>query len=59
MKKTYINPELEVVKLQTMQMMAASLILDDTEPVSDVGDILGREDDFDFEDDLNEFEDYE
>ena len=24
MKKTYINPELEVVKLQTMQMLAAS-----------------------------------
>ena len=24
MKKTYKNPELEVVKIQTMQMMAAS-----------------------------------
>lgn len=24
MKKTYINPELEVVKIQTMQMLAAS-----------------------------------
>ena len=33
MKKTYINPELEVVKIQTMQMLAAS----DTEvPISNV-----------------------
>ena len=27
MKKTYINPELEVVKLQTMQMLASSVNL--------------------------------
>lgn len=61
MKKTYINPELEVVKLQTMQMLAASLILDDdpSNYVTDDSEILGREDDFDFEDDFNEFEDYE
>ena len=61
MKKTYINPELEVVKLQTMQMMAASLILDDdpSNYVTDDSEILGRENDFDFEDDLNEFEDFE
>ena len=24
MKKTYINPEMEIVKIQTMQMLAAS-----------------------------------
>lgn len=24
MKKTYLNPELEIVKIQTMQMLAAS-----------------------------------
>lgn len=61
MKKTYINPELEVVKLQTMQMLAASLILDDdpSNYVTDDSEILGRESDFDFEDDLNEFEDFE
>ncbi len=61
MKKTYINPELEVVKLQTMQMMAASLILDDdpSNYVTDDSEILGREGDFDFEDDFNEFEDFE
>lgn len=61
MKKTYINPELEVVKLQTMQMLAASLILDDdpSNYVTDDSEILGRESDFDFEDDFNEFEDYE
>ena len=34
MKKTYINPELEVVKIQTMQMMAASLTITD-ETISD------------------------
>ena len=26
MKKTYINPEQEVVKLQTMQMLASSIV---------------------------------
>ncbi len=25
MKKTYISPEVEIIKVQTMQMMAASL----------------------------------
>ena len=60
MKKTYINPELEVVKLQTMQMMASSVIdLTDDDPITDPIDLGGREGDFDFEDDLNEFEDYE
>lgn len=60
MKKTYINPELEVVKLQTMQMMASSVIdLTDDDPITDPIDLGGRESDFDFEDDLNEFEDFE
>lgn len=60
MKKTYINPELEVVKLQTMQMMASSVIdLTDDDPITDPIDLGGREGDFDFSDDLNEFEDYE
>ena len=61
MKKTYINPEQEVVKMQTMQMMVASLILDDdpSNYVTDDSEILGREGDFDFEDDFNEFEDFE
>ena len=61
MKKTYINPELEVVKMQTMQMMAASLILDDdpSNYVTDDSEILAPGTEFDFEDDLNEFEDFE
>jgi hypothetical protein len=27
MKKTYINPELEIIRLQTMQMLADSVVL--------------------------------
>ena len=50
MKKTYFNPELQVVKLQTMQMLAASLpMVDPTETVEDINDLLGREANFDFE----------
>ena len=49
MKKTYINPELEVVKLQTMQMLAASIILND-EPIVDPDDIGAPSLDFDFSD---------
>ena len=52
MKKTYINPELEVVKIQTMQMLAAS------DPGLGGGDFGGGDpilapelgDDFDFSD---------
>ncbi len=54
MKKTYINPELEVVKLHTMQMLAASINLDITdETISDPSDFDAHEfgDDFSFEDD--------
>jgi hypothetical protein len=50
MKKTYINPELEVVKLQTTQMLAASLpVVDPTETVEEINDLLGREAELDFE----------
>lgn len=59
MKKTYINPELEVVKLQTMQMLASSLILDDVTEVTDEVEVLAPElgDEFDFgEDEFEEFE---
>ena len=59
MKKTYINPELEVVKLQTMQMLAASVgIVDDI--IDDPGDIGAPGMDFDFsEDEFNFDEDDE
>ena len=47
MKKTYINPELEVVKIQTMQMLAASdPILGDE--FSEGDPILAPEQEFDF-----------
>jgi len=50
MKKTYINPELEVVKLQTMQMLAASsLSLNDDIQITDDSEVLAPGvDDFDF-----------
>ena len=35
MKKTYINPEMEIVKIQTMQMLAASDTVSLGDPVSD------------------------
>lgn len=59
MKKTYINPELEVVKLHTMQMLAASVGIDDA-LIEDPGDIGGHGMDFDFsEDEFNFDEDDE
>jgi len=43
MKKTYINPEMEIVKVQTMQMLAASAHVDLSEETLDSeGDLLGR-----------------
>ena len=64
MKKTYINPEMVIVKIATQQMLASSgpamfngdgtgeINLDpavDLDPVND--EVLGREDDFDFDED--------
>ena len=43
MKKTYINPEMEIVKVQTMQMLAASAHVELSEQtLDDEGDLLGR-----------------
>ena len=54
MKKTYINPTMEVVKIQMTQMLAASQLDIDTANTQGVveksSDILGREYDFDDED---------
>lgn len=54
MKKKYINPELLVVKIQTMQMLAASgdeVINTAGNYDNGTGITLGsREDDFDWED---------
>ena len=47
MKKTYINPQLEIVKLSAVQLLAGS----DPKLGGEYGggDVLGREDDFNFE----------
>ena len=53
MKKTYINPELEVIKIATQQMLADStLSIDDSVEITDEGDLLSRES-FDVFDDEN------
>lgn len=49
MKKTYITPEMEIEKCETMEMLAASLPIDTTETTDKVDDLLGRELDFDEE----------
>ena len=56
MKKTYINPTLEVVKLQTIGMLAASLPLSSTEG-TDESEVLAPSlgGDFTFDDDAFDF----
>ena len=57
MKKTYINPELEVVKIATNGILAASSrdLLDDIAEITGSGEdaeysnALGREAEFDFD----------
>ena len=57
MKKTYINPSMEVVKLQMHQQMLAGSPLQDSTPAEVNGDgnynSLGR--DFDFDDFEDEY----
>ena len=41
MKKTYINPELEVIKIATQQMLASSVLtIDDTIEITDESNLL-------------------
>lgn len=51
MKKIYMTPELEEIKIQTMQMMAASMVVDDDpgKVVDDIDELLAPG--FDFDDD--------
>lgn len=51
MKKTYINPEMEVIKLETQQIIAASVPFSST-PV-DPGSADSRDLDLDLDDDPN------
>ena len=57
MKKTYINPQLEIVKLQTIGMLAASLPLSSTEEVTNESEVLAPSlgGDFTFDDDAFDF----
>ena len=53
MKKTYINPKLEVIKIAVSQMLADStLSIDDSVEITNEGDLLSRES-FDVFDDEN------
>lgn len=45
MKKTYINPNIEVVKMNMNQQMLSGSLSKGSNPVSDPGKVLGREDD--------------
>jgi len=48
MKKTYIQPTMEIVKMQVNQMICLSAGLNGgATPISDPGDFGGREDDGD------------
>ena len=49
MKKTYNNPHIEVIKIQTVCMLAASLTKE-ANGVDDESKVLGRDYDFDYED---------
>ena len=50
MKKTYINPEIEIIKIATQQMLAGStLSIDETVEITDENELLSRESDFNFD----------
>ena len=49
MKKTYINPEMEIIEIKMQQMLAASTLGINEEEVGG-GSALGHEFDDDFED---------
>ena len=48
MKKTYINPNIEVVAIKTVSMLAYSMQVNGSKEVTNTNDLLGR--DFDFDD---------
>ena len=50
MKKTYIAPAAEAIRIETRALMAGSLAVDGTKEVNSTSDLLGRELDFDDED---------
>ena len=59
MKKKYINPEIEVIKIQTMQMLAASDLLDiSEETITDEADLLAPENTLFDVDDITDFDNF-
>ena len=58
MKKTYINPTLDVVEIRYQhQLLAGSTLgIDPTVQITDEGDLLSREMDFDDEEDDFDFD---
>ena len=61
MKKTYINPTLDVVEIKYQhQLLAGSTLgIDPTVEITDEGDLLSREMDFDDEEDDFDFDEEE
>ena len=49
MKKTYINPEMEVEKCETLGMLAASIVVDENNPITNPEEIGAHELNFDEE----------
>ncbi len=50
MKKTYINPEMEIVKIAATAILAGStLSIDSSVEVNDENELLSRESNFDFD----------
>ena len=47
MKKTYINPEMDIIKIQTQQMIAAVSGPQAGGETNNENDLLGRQNDFD------------
>ena len=51
MKKKYIIPQVDIIRISTMQMIALSGILDDKQSITDSDDFGSREAGFDVFDD--------
>lgn len=51
MKKTYINPEIEIIKLTSQQQMltGSTLSIDPSVVITNEDDLLSRESDFNFD----------
>ncbi len=49
MKKTYIIPEMEIVKIHAQQLLAGSAMAKETDAnIDDENDVLGRNNNFDW-----------